>query len=57
MIDPSKPHRCPWCGKTFYTGSVADWGYKLRDHSKAGSPTVFFCSYSCISKWRKEHEK
>ena len=59
--DPFFPHKCGQCGKTFRTGLVADWAYKLERFNKDGNGNwhdmLWFCSWKCISKYHKEHEK
>ena len=62
--DPFYPHKCGQCGKTFRTGLVENWTYKIKKYNRERSgagvawfDTLWFCSWKCMSKYRKEHEK
>ena len=41
--------RCRQCGKEF--AKLPEWVYKL-----GGKHTKYFCTYSCLNKYRGEHK-
>ena len=54
--DPFRPCECEQCGKLFVKGLVVDWAYK-KVVKKKWTRTLWFCSWSCMRKWEKEHKK
>ena len=51
-------HTCTQCGKKFYPGMVADWAYKIKkDNYTPSQHILWFCSWGCFSKYKKEHQK
>lgn len=54
--DPFRPCMCEQCGKLFVKGLVIDWAYK-KVVKKKWTRTLWFCSWSCMRKWEKEHKK
>lgn len=54
MYIPDKyfsPRKCPVCGSMFIMPSMESWAYKR----KPGNSMIYFCKYSCLRKWDKEH--
>lgn len=49
MIDVDR--KCPICGKVFGVLDADKWAYK------DGKPMKYFCSWTCLRKWQKEHTK
>ncbi len=43
--------KCPVCGKIFIRRSI-EWAYKLQHYNKK----YYFCSWTCLQKFRKEHK-
>lgn len=48
-------HTCGQCGKQFFTGTLRRWTYKLP--GPRGDSKIWFCSWSCMSRWQKDHER
>ena len=46
------PRKCRICKKEFYAND--DWAYKIR---RGPRDARWFCSWGCIKKYRREHEK
>lgn len=49
MVDVDR--KCPICGKIFGVLDADKWAYK------DGKPMKYFCSWTCLRKWQKEHTK
>ena len=47
--------QCAQCGKFGYKN--ATWAYKRTNVKGKKEKVVYFCSYSCMRAWDKEHEK
>lgn len=43
---------CPQCGKEFLVHSMNSHAYTTSDNSVK----KYFCSYSCVNKYREEHK-
>lgn len=48
-----KPRQCSVCERMFIVPDPSAWAYKR----KPGSTTLYFCSWTCLRKWDKEHLK
>lgn len=44
---------CHQCSKEFLVAVPTDWVYKIDDHTRV----KFFCSYTCIQKFRRKKEE
>ena len=47
--------KCPICGKQFVPAAQHMWKIGNWD-GVTGERTVRVCSYSCMTKWEKEHD-
>ena len=51
-------YSCPTCGKSFYILEPDMWVYKMNPTLKPGIQTLlYFCKYSCLTKYQDEYEK
>lgn len=46
--------QCAYCGKTFDTGFVEDWAYKLK---QGKGLIIYFCRYTHKTAYQREHKK
>lgn len=46
-----KPRRCPACDRLFMVPDPSAWAYKR----KPGCNILYFCKWSCVRKWDREH--
>ena len=49
-------HKCPICGKRFFTSSPGEYVYKRNVKTEYGSTIWFYCSWTCLRKWDEDHE-
>lgn len=53
MVDWIHPRKCEYCGKSF----ECQQEYRYKIPQKPGKEFFYwFCSYSCLQKYRTEHE-
>lgn len=49
---------CPVCGRQYSIRDRSSYAYKLTHYSKKdGTKVKYFCSWTCIQKFRREHTK
>ena len=47
---------CPVCGKLHYPPDLNSYAYKRVVKRGRETLTLYFCKWSCLRKWEKEHE-
>ena len=50
----SAEKRCAHCGRLMFILDVKLWAYKIPT---SGTSHLWFCCWSCMAAWRREHEK
>ena len=48
-------HVCPTCHEKKYISHPGEYAFKKHIMLKGHSVLAFFCSWSCLRKWEKEH--
>ena len=48
-------HTCPVCNKSFAVRDCQTYAYKIVNYKTKGFKSYYFCSWSCIQKYRKDH--